>query len=1576
MSTTTLGVALSGLGQAGRPTMQSVRWHSPHFTENLMSVPRPTLVMLDQLYINWGHTPMLLSPLLVYGDGLTYATKLQSGGNSFLMFAGEQGWIPVADHLHQSAPGLVVRFSHIHDYALLWRRAEVAVRVLFDLPRRYAHDDPRLGACWRTGEDLSTQQLGRNHRRKISQAKRKWQASAEHMVEGGESVSLWTNSGNMEASFTPSAALRSSLSGAILPIDGGGNGNEVDPQDASDSAGESCLMPTVLEPVTQADLVECSGESWLKGSHRDEVAAVSEPFDPGSPRTSETPEESVLANLEPTNGVTTRQHDPPPTAHFDSLEDPLISPNTQKESSPPEHQFSGRLEVMWTVNPAGERCLEESSRARYQPLTDLSKFYTSRKKNVQRIGQLQYMENRCSYCGSGMVPPSIQRCTRCNKHWMHTYCSPMLVSVSGLPNFCCSGCSLGVAPHKVHGTPECSLCSTPICDNAGGLECQTCYKFHHVLCLMVECPQGCPEFTAEFFSSRRLVSTRWTCGKCRKGSMEPIGEPDSWAMEVHLPLRAVSGKPKIIVGVPFGLRISSEHTVSLPCRWTDASLALELFSEAARSMQILITILYPGLATRTALMELGRNNSSQARVLMLQTEQSKGSQVVAFAIYGQTQQGGPPFILYQGVHPYLQNKGIGLWTLQLLYERCGGPSRELLVRRWPKREAFYTHTGFVPAADNLVRFPNVGDGQSVMRRPAIQGAPIGTSLMETITVDPATQSALCPWVCRSTASFSTSTGKDACFALTLLQLIIRVPQLVRFFAEYSSDQMDTGMLVSRILGHMWSGQQDLEGPALVHLLRARLQMQLGQSTSRRKGGPAGFQGQQDPEELFFALKRYLESPPHPLGSSPDLSDTSAFATLLTWEGLYVAKCQKCHSIRWQRANRTEFHCYPTDSSITSTRQLFNLILNEEGDTTPRSACVVRGCYSPLVCRSWHPTKAAPVLALQIVRTAGPDRRHTGRVDIPRRLMVWGGSEVVRVYLLRAVCIHFGSTSCQFGHYTAGRIHQNFLEQCSQLPSGAVLTTHEIPDEDYLNLQALKPPLSGKHVVTMALYSEAMDGEPGEADQVTHELAVDFTKVPSDLPSVADMERDDSLVEQLAGRGNDTKRPRVGASVSGTSPTFLELCQQFSRLVPPQEHLRLERSEDSQTAYAILVRELLQQAEASVIPAFFWSDFPTNSLSQLATELCESKALLLSRRSTASAGRGGLQDLRSAAQLMSSEKGRSDPFTSTNARAGGMYDLREGTSILRCLAESTGVEASGGCGLLISGCGVTTDCHFHSLPVLQRAFFAVKVNESGDLVIRIPELQGTFPCVKRCIFIDPDSLEEAGIHCYAIDSVQHLSSLIKRIGDLSPGVRSGIRWFHGSLDGTSTSSFYLPAKMMHWITTQPTGEKNEGWIFCGAATEVIPTCPNIRRLVQASLLRPAPTGDSAAGVIHLKHLRAQTTTAFTWELLNKLIEDDGSSVCDFPDWYQLEAINRVATLLTNLWPSPTELNPSKELEQGLLQSITILQACRLQSHEVMTNLHSARQGVSDYLIHPLASTRDIAATELVRLRSALDHGRKL
>jgi hypothetical protein len=54
----------------------------------------------------------------------------------------------------------------------------------------------------------------------------------------------------------------------------------------------------------------------------------------------------------------------------------------------------------------------------------------------------------------------------------------------------------------------------------------------------------------------------------------------------------------------------------------------------------------------------------------------------------------------------------------------------------------------------------------------------------------------------------------------------------------------------------------------------------------------------------------------------------------------------------------------------------------------------------------------------------------------------------------------------------------------------------------------------------------------------------------------------------------------------------------------------------------------------------------------------------------------------------------------------------------------------------------------------------------------------------------------------------------------------------------------------------------------------------------------------------------------------------------------------------------------------------MQAGRLQTHEVWTCLNTARQGVSGYLLHPVANNWDKAKMELGRLREALDNGRQL
>ena len=353
MSTTTLGDALLGLGQAGRPTMQSVRWHSQHFTENLMSVPRPSLVFSDQLYISWGHTPLMLTPLLVYGDGLTYATKRQSGGNSFLMFAGEQGWIPVAEHIRQSAPGLMVRLSHIYDYAMLWRRAETAVQVHFSLPRRCAHDDPRLGDCWRTGEDLLSTPLNRDQRRKISQAKSHWKDRAGSSEVGGEFLSLWSNAGEAEASSHDTTTSQNPLGDVDFspPAERMGQGD--DPLVAGD--GTNCLVTVTRRPATPADLQESTKEPGSLGTHQRKEEAIPGIFDQEPPSTSASYDDREPAvTLDSESMASTRQHASSPTEEFEFTAEHPISPGVELEpSSSEQHSFCARLEVMWTVNSAG-----------------------------------------------------------------------------------------------------------------------------------------------------------------------------------------------------------------------------------------------------------------------------------------------------------------------------------------------------------------------------------------------------------------------------------------------------------------------------------------------------------------------------------------------------------------------------------------------------------------------------------------------------------------------------------------------------------------------------------------------------------------------------------------------------------------------------------------------------------------------------------------------------------------------------------------------------------------------------------------------------------------------------------------------------------------------------------------------------------------------------------------------------------------------------------------------------------------------------------------------------------------------
>ncbi|MFN9906501.1 MAG: hypothetical protein ACK56F_10310, partial [bacterium] len=79
-----------------------MEWGATHFTSNLLSKPRPLLVEVGGLYIDWGESFPNLTPLPICDPSLSYERMAESGGNAELMYDQLYGWIPIIDHLHRS----------------------------------------------------------------------------------------------------------------------------------------------------------------------------------------------------------------------------------------------------------------------------------------------------------------------------------------------------------------------------------------------------------------------------------------------------------------------------------------------------------------------------------------------------------------------------------------------------------------------------------------------------------------------------------------------------------------------------------------------------------------------------------------------------------------------------------------------------------------------------------------------------------------------------------------------------------------------------------------------------------------------------------------------------------------------------------------------------------------------------------------------------------------------------------------------------------------------------------------------------------------------------------------------------------------------------------------------------------------------------------------------------------------------------------------------------------------------------------------------------------------------------------
>ena len=820
----TQGTAREGFGQAGKPDMQlgDVRWESRHFQRGLRTTPKPLLMYHTRvLYIQWEKDPLLLTPLPLYGESLTPAIKSRSEGNSFLMYKPGRDWFPIALHLQQETPGLQAKWSHVMDYCTLWMRAEREVQLHYRLPPSYFHDDPRFRAAWMEGAtNFEPLPLSRRQRKRLVESKkRKWDPIADELAD-----SIEVKEGAERLSPNEAEPMTDT------PMESG------EESDTAEELGVS-LYPAIPTEGSSTEK-SCPYSSAGEG---EESGAKGEGTHQAAVNTGEWTEEELVH--------------PGPPGKLLAMQSPHI-------------------EIEWALTTTGQQYLiRRGEEVELGMMADHpQERLASRKKAVRRSPLLEKLESQCTFCRCGMYPPSITSCRRCLTHWMHTACSPLELNESHAPSFLCSGCrQLKSCPRRIDGE-VCRGCDESVVDHESSVRCTRCCTRWHILCLAGAYPKTLGGLTASVLAAQRATNGGiylwdgtpqvWTCPQCTPTLRQPTPMRKTCQPVITLPLDRAAGRISVALGQSFGLKLSEEHLPML-CYWRRE--ALTKGSRMYRETKQLVMTMWGEQTDHLNDLET-LLAAKDVHNLTLSTGTEMGSQLLQFVVFGQTKQQGPPIILLQGVQQALRGRGLGTWALQFLYDACGG-SRELLTKAYVREGYmdFLRRKGFIPR-NGGARVPSEDEryctiGKFVWKRPAIQGPFFGPTLRSVVPTY--TMSATCSgegWKCPSRVGFTKPVGKNSCFAHALLQMILGVPQLVAFFASQDWPSGSMGALLDRCLALLWLSEDDVDGPAVVELLRARADGNFGQNyhqLHRQAKGAGKYTGQQDPAELWSSILKEL-----------------------------------------------------------------------------------------------------------------------------------------------------------------------------------------------------------------------------------------------------------------------------------------------------------------------------------------------------------------------------------------------------------------------------------------------------------------------------------------------------------------------------------------------------------------------------------------------------------------------------------------------------------------------------------------------------------------------------------------------
>ena len=1235
----------------------------------------------------------------------------------------------------------------------------------------------------------------------------------------------------------------------------------------------------------------------------------------------------------------------------------------------------------WTTDAAGAPILviAESSTFPAPRAGPGRMLLTALSKGALICPELSHGDQKCSRCSAGMCPPGIRYCTVCHRHWIHIHCAPLFVSWDGKAAFLCQGCKFySRFRHSGSGpidSRKCAACLFQVIDNQSGTFCTQCGECFHAVCAIAAHPSAEDCFPAQFFSITDASRPAWYCTRCSEAveTTDLAVTTNSTLSACRLPLLSHHSAPGIQIGEEFWLHLSTQHTRPLICRWELVQFAVTRHGADFRQL-LQFSYMFPLGVDEKLLIELTQN--SQCRLLSLQSKGHSGSHWLAFLLFGQTEDGGIPVILLQAVHPALQRQGLGRWGLHLLYRLCA-KTRDLLLHTQQVDLGFYTRLGFVEfqTKDAKQRFKAVGG--AVLKRSHNQGAVLDLKLSEVVASgqrgSTGPTSFACRWLRPSGLAFKTLAGTDVCFVATLLLMLLSVPQFVAHFTTYENRPLSTGAIIARCLAHLWRNQQDPDGPALVTLLRSRLQGDYGQAyrgPRSTKQQQSAFSGQHDVGDFENALSQALQETESRddtvvipgLGIQP-----ASYAALGTSTGTEVRCCDKCGSQTFKDEGLTWIVQLKPNQPVLTLADLLDPILQRtmhverplEQPGCRRRFCTHRSYTLFTVIRT-----LAPVIQFTVNR-GSPEITPLGVkalevVDVPLRLSIALGHDTCS-YLLRSVSFSSGGNTMASGHYTAGTIRGSQLEHCSHTANGTSLTVHTIPSSEFLRLLELQPQLPKDYVISTAWYSLAVGDE-----YLTFAFSAATHWANRALPTLAHIDRPASPSE-LGVDLEESLVPQPPKRRSPKPPT--NLVSVLRSLVQPEQALRITRGDETLAAYNHTVREALLSSEEADVPVLFWANLDSANLNRFSEELQDHEALILNTMGSTSS-RGRRLTLNTALQEIRRSKGSRDPFTSTNALPGGIQQTRVGQSLMTEITAVTGMELTGGRSLLVSEPGVTTPCHFHAPGVLNIALgFATDSSDASGVAQRHPEIGVVFPCAKQYVLFVTSSLESAGISLYNSDTTLSLASLVARVRGLSQTQRDLIRWFVCDLNGSDYNALYMPATMLHHVVTTRTSAKAVKGLYWGIASEVLPLSLELRQIILRKLERPtASEGSRRASVASLKHIAQQSTSSHSLALLQYMVSHPETTVRNFATWYDTRDWVHLWRTYNNAHTLAQD-DHLQRAEQVLLFSVSN----EVPKGALFTDLVAAIQHSRQTLSDALTCSREDRQAHMLRVQDSFQQG---